>query len=130
MSIFTMMSALFGCAPQTFETIGVHEFEKGLKDHDVQLVDVRQPNEYAAGTIKGAVNIDYLSPHFLEEAMQQLDRERPVYVFCRSGHRSAGLPSSLPRSVMKWSTLTAAMKHGVKPRALNNSGELLKNHNG
>lgn len=97
MSIFTMMSALFGCAPQTFETIGVHEFEKGLKDPDVQLVDVRQPNEYAVGTIKGAVNIDYLSPHFLEEAMQQLDRERPVYVFCRSGHRSAGAAKQLAK---------------------------------
>lgn len=55
---------------------------------NVQLIDVRTPEEYAAGTIGTAVNIDYYNDNFKAE-MDKLDKSRPVFVFCAKGGRSA-----------------------------------------
>lgn len=52
----------------------------------LQIVDVREPREWAAEHIEGAVHIPLGElPHRLE----QLDRARPVVTVCRSGARSA-----------------------------------------
>jgi rhodanese-related sulfurtransferase len=53
-------------------------------DH-LQLVDVRQPNEWEAGHIEGAV---HLPGHDLSHRLDQLDRSRPVVTVCRAGTRS------------------------------------------
>jgi rhodanese-related sulfurtransferase len=50
-----------------------------------QLVDVRTPEEYAAGHIEGATNIPLSE---VEVRLGELDRERDVVVYCRSGNRS------------------------------------------
>lgn len=50
-----------------------------------QLVDVRERNEYRAGTLPDAVNIPLSE---LERRVFELSRSRPVAVFCQSGNRS------------------------------------------
>ena len=53
---------------------------------EVQLVDVREPYEHAAGRIAGARHLE------LEALAAQADtlaRERPVVFYCRVGARSA-----------------------------------------
>jgi rhodanese-related sulfurtransferase len=52
---------------------------------EVQLVDVRYPNEWEAGHIEGAIHIpgDYLA-----ERLDELDPGRPVVTVCRAGTRS------------------------------------------
>ena len=50
-----------------------------------QLVDVRTPAEHAAGTLPGAVNIPLAC---VRERLGELDRSRPVCVFCGVGQRS------------------------------------------
>ena len=54
---------------------------------DVQLVDVRTPEEYKDGYIADFQNIDYLSPTF-EKEIEKLDKSKPVIVYCKSGNRS------------------------------------------
>jgi phage shock protein E len=50
------------------------------------LVDVRQPDEFAAGHIEGAV----LMPlDTLEASLARLPKNVKLVVYCRSGHRSA-----------------------------------------
>jgi rhodanese-related sulfurtransferase len=51
-----------------------------------QVVDVRHPNEWAAGHIEGALHIpgDYIF-----DRVGELDPTRPVVTVCRSGSRSA-----------------------------------------
>ena len=61
---------------------------------NVQLVDVRTPEEVAEGTISGSLNMDFKEDDFLEK-ISGLDREQPVYLFCRSGNRSATASSML-----------------------------------
>jgi rhodanese-related sulfurtransferase len=52
---------------------------------DVQLVDVREPYEWAAGRIAGARHIEMGE---LAAKAASLDRERPVVFYCRVGARS------------------------------------------
>ncbi|MGV4923230.1 MBL fold metallo-hydrolase [Streptomyces sp. BHT-5-2] len=50
-----------------------------------QLVDVRNPAEYAAGALPGARNIPLAA---LADRLDELDPARPVILYCRSGNRS------------------------------------------
>ena len=53
---------------------------------DVQVVDVREPYEWVAGRIEGAVHIPLNS--LMSGAGSDLDRNRPVVMVCRTGNRS------------------------------------------
>ncbi len=62
---------------------------------DVQLVDVRRPNEFLEGHIEGALNIDFLEDGFAKKIERELDKEKPVMLYCRSGRRSAAAAREL-----------------------------------
>ncbi len=51
------------------------------------LLDVRTPDEFAIGTINGAINLDYLS-HALADELEELSIKKKYFVFCRTGRRS------------------------------------------
>ncbi|MFG2862141.1 rhodanese-like domain-containing protein [Streptomyces sioyaensis] len=51
----------------------------------VQLIDVRNPAEYEAGALPGARNIPLAG---LRHRLGELDPDRPVVLYCRSGNRS------------------------------------------
>lgn len=53
---------------------------------EIQLVDVRQPHEHEAGRIAGDRLIELGE---LAARAQELDANRPVVFYCRSGARSA-----------------------------------------
>jgi rhodanese-related sulfurtransferase len=57
-----------------------------LVQGDIQLVDVREPHEHAAGRIAGGRLIELGR---LGEEAATIDRDRPVVFYCRSGGRSA-----------------------------------------
>lgn len=50
------------------------------------LVDVREPHEYEAGHLPGAVNIPLIA---LDDSLKTLDVPRELYFICHSGSRSA-----------------------------------------
>ena len=58
------------------------------KDPSIQLVDVRTPEEYKGNHLKGAQNICVTSDDF-KEKVKILDKNKPVYVYCYKGGRSA-----------------------------------------
>lgn len=64
--------------------VPVEEAKKKV-DEGALLVDVRSPAEYSAGHIDGAVNIPV---QVLEHRLGELEKDRPVVVYCRSGSRS------------------------------------------
>ncbi len=78
-----------------FTDMDVAEFAKFITNENVQLVDVRTPEEYAEGHLKGAKNINVFDQNFVEEATNDLDKSRPVAVYCRSGKRSADAAQKL-----------------------------------
>jgi rhodanese-related sulfurtransferase len=55
---------------------------------EATVLDVRTPMEYEMGHIPGSRNIDISSPEFTSK-IDQLDRDHPYALYCRSGSRSA-----------------------------------------
>ena len=53
---------------------------------DIQLVDCREPYEWEAGRVEGAIHIPVNS--IMAGAGSDLDQEKPVAVICRTGNRS------------------------------------------
>ncbi len=69
--------------------LSANEFESKLAAMpNAQLIDVRTPEEFNAGYIKGALNINYQGSTFMEE-VAKLDKTKPTFVYCRSGGRSS-----------------------------------------
>ncbi len=56
-----------------------------LPDEHAQLIDVRNPSEFADGALPGARNLPLAT---LCDHLTLLDRRRPVVLYCRSGNRS------------------------------------------
>ena len=72
----------------TVEHISNTDFKAKVEGKDVQLVDVRTPAEFAQGHLENAIMIDVKNADFIKNATEKLDKNKPVYVYCRSGHRS------------------------------------------
>lgn len=70
------------------KVISPEEMNTFLQLDNVQLVDVRTSEEYKKEFIQNAQNINFLSPTFLDE-FNKLDKEKPVFIYCGSGGRSA-----------------------------------------
>ncbi len=51
------------------------------------VIDVRTPEEVAAGSLHGALYIDIQGPDFASQ-MNELDKSANYVVYCRSGNRA------------------------------------------
>ena len=84
------LSSLLGCKSESkamVQIVSIAEFKEGLSNNEVQLIDVRTPKEYEQDHIENAILIDFFSEDF-KSKIQELDKEKPVYLYCRSGNRS------------------------------------------
>lgn len=59
------------------------------------LLDVRTQEEFAEGHIAGARLIPWSGNDFETRATKELDRSKPVVVYCRSGKRSSAAAEKL-----------------------------------
>ena len=50
-----------------------------------QLIDVRSTMEFSQGAINGAVNLPINS---IQQSIDEIDKTKPVLLYCRSGARS------------------------------------------
>lgn len=90
--LFFISTALFytSCKEESktqVELVTPEEMQELTEMEDVQLVDVRTAKEYKEGHIENSQNIDYYSDNFQKE-IEQLDKSKPVIVYCKSGKRS------------------------------------------
>lgn len=56
-------------------------------DEDLIVLDVRTPEEFAAGHLEGAILVDFYDDDFVDQ-LSELDPNRPYLMYCRSGNRS------------------------------------------
>lgn len=61
------------------------EEARKLVEGGAQLIDVRADHEWEAGRIEGATHLPLAE---LSERAGEIDKERPVVVYCRGGNRS------------------------------------------
>lgn len=69
--------------------------EKMAAIGDLQLLDVRTPDEYNAGHIEGAELINFFDEDFVQQVESRFDKEEPLMLYCRSGNRSAKATAKL-----------------------------------
>lgn len=60
------------------------EFIEGYRK--AQLIDVREPNEYERGHIRGARNIPLTQ---FKQSLSAIRPDKPVYLYCQTHNRSA-----------------------------------------
>jgi rhodanese-related sulfurtransferase len=63
-----------------------------LIDEGAQVIDVRADHEWEAGRIAGATHVPLAE---LSERAGEIDRERPVILYCRGGNRSTMAAAAL-----------------------------------
>jgi rhodanese-related sulfurtransferase len=70
------------------KNVSPDEAEKALKERkDVVVLDVRTPEEFKAGHIAGAKDIDFKAPDFAKQT-GALDKNKTYLVHCGGGGRS------------------------------------------
>jgi len=87
---FLLMSftAIF-CNGQTIKNIEAAAFAEKIKTTpNAQIIDVRTPEEFASEHIDNAVNVNWLADDFVTKT-SKIDKSKPVFVYCKSGGRSA-----------------------------------------
>jgi rhodanese-related sulfurtransferase len=70
------------------KNVGVEEFDKLRAKKENVVLDVRREDEFKAGHIPGAINIDVNAPDFAEK-VAKLDKSKTYLVHCAAGKRSA-----------------------------------------
>lgn len=91
--VFTFLS----CEAQQkkgIELVAPHQFSEKMAQDKGQLIDVRTPKEFNSGHINNAVNIHLYDKDFTER-INKLDKNKPVYVYCKVGGRSADAVEAL-----------------------------------
>lgn len=80
-----LITLICGCASKANNTNQKNEvLEKILKENNYIIVDVRTKEEYANGHVVNSINIPYDE---IDESTN-LDKEKTIIVYCRSGNRS------------------------------------------
>ena len=82
---------------RTIEQASVTDVSE-LVENGIQLVDVRQPGEYASGHAYRAKNLPLNS---LDKNIDQIDPSLPTYVICQTGYRSSLATSILENAGFK-----------------------------
>lgn len=91
----TLLIAANSLAALAQQAILPVEFQELIsKQENPQLVDVRTVGEFAGGYVNGALNLDVRSDSFAQD-ISKMDKDRPVFVYCLSGGRSASAARQL-----------------------------------
>lgn len=65
------------------------------------IIDVRTPEEFAAGHIEGALNIPFDQIRQGIQSVKGLKKDSPILIYCRSGRRSAIAQATLAQQGYK-----------------------------
>ena len=87
--ILMMMYSFSSCAQETksSQLISQEEFAKILIN-EVQLLDVRTPEEYQQGFIEGAILINFFDSNFATQVSSTFNKNKHLYIYCAAGGRS------------------------------------------
>ena len=87
---------LVAAAKQRITEIDMSKADAAIRDANI-LLDVREPDEYAAGHIPGAINIPRGMLEFRMSAAPELTaRDLQIMLYCKSGGRAALAAATLP----------------------------------
>lgn len=74
--------------------ISVYIDKSVMSDNSIQIIDIRTPNEWKQGVLKGAILVNLtdnngeFNEKFLENIKEKIDPNKKIAIICRSGVRS------------------------------------------
>src|SRR5437870_5290882 len=92
--------SMLSCNGQAGPQLQPKEFSEKCYAENAILVDVRTPQEYKEGHLKGSIQMDYLGDNFNEQ-LKTLDKNKSIYLYCRSGGRSGNTQEELVKQGYK-----------------------------
>ncbi len=105
LSLFAIITVMFTSC-QSYTNVENAQLKEVIAVKDsVQLLDVRTVEEFNEKHIPSAINIDVTNAAFLDSAKSQLDINKEVAVYCKSGKRSAKAAKMLAKAGYKVSNL-------------------------
>lgn len=84
----------------TVKLVSAEDFKSMIENKEVQLIDVRRPQEYNSGYIANAININFYDDDFLTQ-MNALNKEKIIYIYCGSAVRSTKAAEKLKKEGFK-----------------------------
>lgn len=114
---------------QKIKTIEGITFEEKIRSiKNLQLIDVRSPEEYAVEHLENSKNINWNGDDFVSNA-EKLDKSKPIFVYCKVGGRSIQAANKLSElgfteiynldgGIMKWKGKKTSAST-VKPTGMN-----------
>lgn len=95
------------------------QFEQGIQSANIQVLDVRKAAEFKTGHIKNALQADWTNKDQFFDRIQYMDKDRPVYIYCIAGGRSAAAAEWMRnngyKTVIELSGGLLAWKNSGKP---------------
>ena len=99
--VFSVILVAYSDAHSQVSTVNLDTFVSKIKaTPSAQLLDVRTPGEWAQGKIPSSTTINIQDPAFVEKA-SKLDKNKPVFVYCAVGGRSASAAKILEKAGFK-----------------------------
>ena len=87
---------IISCTGQSKNALTVNEFEKEITSKEnIQLLDVRTPEEFFSGHIKNPLQADWNDVQEFDRRLAFIDKTKPVYVYCLAGGRSAAAANKM-----------------------------------
>lgn len=71
----------------THQDVETSSFKNLFEENSFVLLDVRTPEEFDSGHLKGATNINFYNETFQSD-IDEFDKRKKYLVYCRSGGRS------------------------------------------
>src|SRR4051794_23944184 len=85
--LFLLVAFAYNATAQK-QDVDPNTFQQHISNTDIQILDVRTPDEYNAGHIKNAMLANWINKDEFTDRVKYLDKTKPVLVYCASGGRS------------------------------------------
>lgn len=106
-AVVALVLGLTGCAEEAAPEFG----------EDAVILDVRTPEEYAAGHLEGAVLLDFNGGQFAAE-LPNLDPDAEYVVYCRSGNRAGQAVALMEKAGIGAATNAGSLEQAAKATGL------------
>ncbi len=87
--LMMILISSFTSTAQDNKMMSPSTYSQAISNGPVQLLDVRTAEEYRSGHIKNSLQADWRDQPQFKDRTQYLDKNKPVFVYCLSGGRSA-----------------------------------------
>ena len=112
------------CHSSNWTDLTPDEFEKAYIAEGIVTIDVRTADEFAAGHLYHAINIDWQKEGFMDEITNNFNKDITLAIYCRSGRRSAAAAQALSDAGYKVLNMTGGYTAWAEAGKMSNTYQM------